>query len=634
LRMLDLPVLGGFPALAEAWLREVALLAWAYGDREAAGAIFMEYLAIASTADLSEVETAILDHLVSDGIRSESELALLRGKRLYDLRRYEPARRLLSEALVADKADTRAEAGYYLARTRSMQGAPTSEVISLVTAAIKEAADPDLIQKGLSYRASIYKRQGGEADIERFTRDLSDIVERFPSGRTADDALYELAVYNERQGNTDEALRTFARLRDHSGPNDWLASSYFRPALLLYSRHGEGDIAAATRLLQNLLAVDQMGQLGLAARFWLGRIAEEEGDTTSARRCFRKVIATCPYDYYAIRARMHCNMGPEADREIWADPETRTDLLASYASAPTEAAACDTPAAGVSGAISALGALHRAALEADRRLRDALPAKEQSELTVEDLDLAGAVGPMTLLLAFRQDATEDPARTSTPADRLRAASSLGLASGDWPLAMLIVFGLDRSVATQSGIQRDPHYLTIAYPPVYAELLAAAARANGVPPELLYAVIRRESLFYPAAVSGRGAMGLFQFIPSTFATLDARWDVLDRSGMPSMEAFLRDPGLTIALGARWFREELLDGNDGNILLAVMEHNAGYPAVKTWCEAWNRSGHMGDVEYMIETAYFVETRIFARSVLTDMVIAEAAGTVRPDPAGRDR
>jgi soluble lytic murein transglycosylase len=219
-------------------------------------------------------------------------------------------------------------------------------------------------------------------------------------------------------------------------------------------------------------------------------------------------------------------------------------------------------------------------------------------------------------------------RGSRSEDRLAIASSVGKIAGDWPLAMLLIFGLDRSIKTQSVMQHDPHYTTAAYPPAYARLIAAAADANGVPPELLYAVIRRESLFFPDAVSRRGALGLFQFIPSTFATLDSRWKVLGGSGMTSMEAYLHDPGLAIALGARWFGDELLERNDGDILLAVMEHNAGYPAVKAWREAWERAGRGNDIEYMIETARFAETRIFARSVLADMVLTEAIGLFKTD------
>jgi soluble lytic murein transglycosylase-like protein/tetratricopeptide (TPR) repeat protein len=624
----ELPVLGGLQCLQETLLREIALLAWSIGDRSAAGLAFRWYLEIASTGELGQTETEITDYLVSQGLASPGGLALARGKRFYDLRKYEDARRFLADALTADNAETRAGAGYYLARTRSVQGAPRSEIVNLLTTALQETTDPVLTQEILFYRATVFGREGRGRDIERFAGDLDGIIERFPVGRMADDALYELAVYREKEGDADAALHHFARLRGHPGPNDWLSSAYFREALIRYSRSREGDIMAAEDLLQELVSVSPQSQLGLAARFWLGRIASEADDTASARLHFESVIATCPYDYYAIRARMHLNQGAQSAGEVRADPGTAARLLASYGSASTETTWQDISPAHARLQGSLVNGFYAGVLAADRQLRNRLPAKQQSRFTVEDLDRAGAFGVMSILLALRQDVIGAATAASGSADRLAIASSIGSIAGDWPLAMLVMFGLDRSIATQSVIQRDPHYLTAAYPPVYARPIAVAAEANGVPPELLYAVIRRESLFYPAAVSKRGALGLFQFRPSTFETLDSRWEVLRRSGMTSMEAFLSDPVLSIDLGARWFKEELLKRNDGDILLAVMEHNAGYPAVKSWREAWDRSGRMGDVEYMIETAGFAETRIFARSVLADMVVAEAMGIVKAD------
>jgi len=626
----EVPVLGGLPRLEEALLKEIALLAWSIGDRAEASSVFIKYLALASTVETGQAQTELVEHLVSRGLMSVGEPALVRGKRFYGLRRFEDARRFLNDARTSDNPEIAAEAGYYLARTRSIQGASRKEILNLLTSAIEGAQDPDLIQEMLFYRATVFNREGRGRDIEHFAGDLNEIIKRFPMGGSADDALFELATHHGLEGNTDEALHHFARLRDHPGPNDWLDSSYYRAALMLYLRAGDGDIAAAMELLQDLASTNPTGQLGLAARFWLGRIAGEQGDTTSARRHFGGVIATCPYDYYAIRARMHLNVGAEAAREIWADPKTRAELPDAYRAGRIEMSRPDSSShrARVRWALDT--GLYADALSGDERLREKIPSEHPNELTMDDLDRAGAFASAGLLLALRQEAIMTAGRGLHSEDRLAIASSVGNTAGDWPLAMLLIFGLDRSLKTQSVIQHDPHYTTAAYPPVYAQLIAAAADANGVPPELLYAVIRRESLFYPAAVSRRGAMGLFQFIPSTFETLDSRWKVLDGSGTTSMETFLRDPGLTIDLGARWFREELLKRNDGDILLAVMEHNAGYPAVKTWRETWESVGRSGDIEYMIETARFAETRIFARSVLTDMVIVEAAGLFKADRA----
>jgi soluble lytic murein transglycosylase-like protein len=268
------------------------------------------------------------------------------------------------------------------------------------------------------------------------------------------------------------------------------------------------------------------------------------------------------------------------------------------------------------------GGIYTAVASEALRLRKALPSKHPNEITMEDLDGTGTYAALALLLSLRKQATMS-ARVDDGRDRLAIASSVGGVAGDWPFAMLLLFGLDRSVGTQAVIQHGPGYLATAYPPVYAGLIAEAAKTNGVPPELLYAVIRRESLFYPLALSNRGALGLFQFIPSTFETLDMRWNLLRKSSALSREGFLSDPNLAIDLGARWFGEELLDRSNGNILLAVMEHNAGYPAVKIWADAWEAMGRNGDIEYMVESAGFTETRIFARSVLADMAIAQAIG-----------
>jgi soluble lytic murein transglycosylase len=350
-------------------------------------------------------------------------------------------------------------------------------------------------------------------------------------------------------------------------------------------------------------------------------MAFERGDTASARNRFEEVVDTCPYDYYAIRARMHLNLGGDAVKSACTDPKTLEQLKYAYkADRPGTSLPGDSPYHYRLGRALQSG-LYSRALAASEQLREIFPSRLPNEISIDELDRAGVLTPLALLLSLRQDAVAAATWSPDAANRLSVASAVGRAGGDWPFAMLLVFGLDRSLSTQSGMQHDPLYLPVAYAPVYRDLIYEAAEANDVPPDLLYSIMRRESLFHPTAISKRGALGLFQFMPSAFAVLDKRWDLLDRSGMPSMEAFLFDPHLTIDLGARWFGEELLKRNDGNILLAVMEHNAGYPAVKAWLESWESAGRSDDIEYMIETARFVETRIFTRSVLTDIALADA-------------
>ncbi len=56
---------------------------------------------------------------------------------------------------------------------------------------------------------------------------------------------------------------------------------------------------------------------------------------------------------------------------------------------------------------------------------------------------------------------------------------------------------------------------LAYPEAWPDLVRAQAKRAGVDPNLVWAVMRRESAFYPEAISRSGAQGLMQVMPSTW-----------------------------------------------------------------------------------------------------------------------
>jgi soluble lytic murein transglycosylase-like protein len=85
-----------------------------------------------------------------------------------------------------------------------------------------------------------------------------------------------------------------------------------------------------------------------------------------------------------------------------------------------------------------------------------------------------------------------------------------------------------------------------------------ARREGFTPDLLRAVIDRESGFRPCAVSAKGALGLMQLMPETAAELGVA------------DPF--DPQENIAGGAR-FLSQLLEKYKGDITLALGAYNAG-------------------------------------------------------------
>lgn len=94
------------------------------------------------------------------------------------------------------------------------------------------------------------------------------------------------------------------------------------------------------------------------------------------------------------------------------------------------------------------------------------------------------------------------------------------------------------------------------------LINDAARAHGLDPKLVHAVIRAESGYNANAVSSKGAVGLMQLIPATAQ----RYGVQDSY----------DPNQNIQGGTRYLRD-LLKMFNGNMELAIAGYNAGENAV---------------------------------------------------------
>ena len=100
----------------------------------------------------------------------------------------------------------------------------------------------------------------------------------------------------------------------------------------------------------------------------------------------------------------------------------------------------------------------------------------------------------------------------------------------------------------------------AVPPeqAYDEIIAEAAAAYDLDPELIRAVMRAESAFNPTVVSPAGAQGLMQLMPALAVEMGVG------------DAF--DPRENIMGGAKYLRW-LLDRNRGNIPLTLAGYNAG-------------------------------------------------------------
>ena len=104
----------------------------------------------------------------------------------------------------------------------------------------------------------------------------------------------------------------------------------------------------------------------------------------------------------------------------------------------------------------------------------------------------------------------------------------------------------------------------AYPRAYEGAVRSAAREFGVPPALLWAVMRQESHFYPRAVSVSSAKGPMQFVPGTWAY------VAELLNEPPADPF--DVGASARYGA-FYLSRLLKSFGGNLAHSVAAYNGG-------------------------------------------------------------
>ncbi|MEI9932080.1 MAG: lytic transglycosylase domain-containing protein [Rhizomicrobium sp.] len=123
----------------------------------------------------------------------------------------------------------------------------------------------------------------------------------------------------------------------------------------------------------------------------------------------------------------------------------------------------------------------------------------------------------------------------------------------------------------------------------------------IDPALVLAIIRAESRFHNAAVSGPGARGLMQIMPGTATHIAG-------SGAAAQ---LNDPSYNMTIGQRYVAE-LLNTYNGNLVELCAAYNAGALKVLSWMAA--REGKGDDALLFIESMHAPETRLYVKRVLT--------------------
>lgn len=132
---------------------------------------------------------------------------------------------------------------------------------------------------------------------------------------------------------------------------------------------------------------------------------------------------------------------------------------------------------------------------------------------------------------------------------------------------------------------------------YAKEVRYASKKTNISCALIWAIMKRESKFNPAAQSSSGACGLMQIMPVTAKYIAQKHKLNDID--------IRKPEDNILLGAYQLKDLLLQF-DGHFVFAVAAYNAGASNVNKW-----RAGYVED-DIWVEKIPYSETREFVRCV----------------------
>ena len=209
-----------------------------------------------------------------------------------------------------------------------------------------------------------------------------------------------------------------------------------------------------------------------------------------------------------------------------------------------------------------------------------------------------AVAVELLGLGLQADALaelSDLARSWRVRPAAAAVAQLAAFAGDAELPFRIA---------RDHLGRTRRTLRWSHPRPYAELLPDRARAFGVDPSFLLAVMRRESSFRPGVRSGAGAEGLLQLRPATAERLATVLGVA-----PGLAGRLAVPELSVTFGAHYLG--LLLARFGDPALVLAAYNAGPAPAAEWARA--RAGMPLDA--WVESIPYRETRAYLKIVLAD-------------------
>jgi soluble lytic murein transglycosylase len=374
------------------------------------------------------------------------------------------------------------------------------------------------------------------------------VVAKYPGASWAAEAQFRAGWLEINRGHFREALpdlqQTLARYPRSAFADD--AAWYLALAHDLL-----GDWAQALKAITTYAQVARRNDEDAAMRglYWRARILAQAGQADEARRLLRECAGRAPFHYYALlaRARLH-----ELGESVPLPPIPGQAAEPAPLRDPVVLRALELARAGLT-------------VEAGNEL-------ERGEAGIVKRNGKARALPYLLAAYLRLAA-------------FHRAYKLAEANSDAGL------GADERLFWEAD-----------YPRAYADVVENYGRAAGNPDLFVYAIMRKESGYFPFAVSSSDARGLLQLIPSTGES------VANKLGLVSYSDELFDPDTNIRLGATYLGG-LLRRFRGQEALAAGAYNAGARAMIRWCDQWGTR----PLDEFVELITYDQAREYIKRVL---------------------
>lgn len=169
--------------------------------------------------------------------------------------------------------------------------------------------------------------------------------------------------------------------------------------------------------------------------------------------------------------------------------------------------------------------------------------------------------------------------------------------------LAIALGWYRQAVITLAREPDRRLYDLRFPLAWEQQVSARARAAGVNPALVYAVMRAESALDPNAVSGANAHGLMQLLPGTASVMAKRLKTKFNGTLD-----LYRPDFNIRLGTAYLAERMAEhGND--VIATLAAYNAGPNVLKRWQSRLPQQ----DALLFVELMPYAETRDYVQRVI---------------------